>query len=228
MDRRKIAALLAAGILTLGVAGTALAGSGPSDPQGITPVEHPGNIQLPGDNSDHDKANCDIGDAVDIDGQGGDSDFTDDATTTNGVTVTIEYDATAKTLSFTAEGGVVTIAYVKGGDAYNEYDYPVAGVTTDGNLYAPDNDGGQPAGLSHVIFCTGEAAPSDQPTEQPTEQPSSGGGGETNVPTQPATDAVTNSGSSGPSEMGWLLVVTLGVIVASVFVLKPTRVIGRR
>ena len=229
MIRTKIAALLGAGLLTLGVVGAALAGTGPSDPQGVTPVEHAGNIQLPGSSNDGDKAACSIDDAVDIDGQGGEGDFTDDATTTNGVTVTVEYTAATKTLSFTAEGGLVTIAYVKGGDAYNEYDYAGDGVANDGNLYAPNNDGGQPAGLSHVIFCTGAAAATDTPvpaTDTPV--PSGGGGGETNIPSQPATDSTIGASSSGPTDAAWLVVVALGVLLASVLVLTPTRVKGRR
>lgn len=217
MKRTTFAALLGAGLLTLGVLGSALAGSGPSDPQTITPVVHAGNIQLPGSHNDGDKAACGIADAVDIDGQ--DKDFTGDATTTNGVKVTITYAASSKTLSFTAAGGLVTVAYVKGGDAYNQYSYPGAGVANDGNLYAPINNGGQAAGLSHAIFCTTVASASA--TVLPTWTPSSQVEGETSPP-QPPTDSLAGTAIAGPSDGAWL-VVALGVLLASVLVLTPKR-----
>ena len=47
--------------------------------------------------------------------------------------------------------------------------------------------------------------------------------------TQPPTDASFDStGSSGPSDSAWLLVVALGVLLASIVVLTPARVKGRR
>jgi hypothetical protein len=68
--------------------------------------------------------------------------------------------------------------------------------------------------LSHVCFGA--------------EQPSQGGGGDTNTPTQPSTDALGTSGQSGPSDSAWLLVVALGVLLASVVVLTPARSKTRR
>jgi hypothetical protein len=62
-------------------------------------------------------------------------------------------------------------------------------------------------------------------TEAPT--PSSGGGGVTNNPTEPPTDAGL-IGKSGPTDTAWLLVVALGVLLASVVVLTPARVRNRR
>lgn len=41
---------------------------------------------------------------------------------------------------------------VKGGNAYNVFHY-VPGVSSDINLYSPDNGSGEPAGVSHVTFC---------------------------------------------------------------------------
>ena len=80
-----------------------------------------------------------------------------DANTTTGsaagVTVSIVYDAGTKSLDFTATGGVVMHAFIKGGDAYNDYDYTPSGIAADDGLVAPDNASGGPAGLSHGIFC---------------------------------------------------------------------------
>jgi hypothetical protein len=255
-NRTKLGALLAAGLLTFGITATlALAATGPSD-QGVTPVLHDdANITIDG-GGQTDKANCDAADAVQLDAAGS-------ATTTNGVTVTMTYDSDSGAVGFTATGGVVTIAYIKGGNGYNEYNYVTAlgaGVASDGNLFAPDNASGGPAGLSHAIFCTGPApqptgspegsgagatdtpVPTESPsgsgagatdtpvpteTAAPTSTPAGTGLGETAGPTQPPTNGLAANGS-GPSDGAWLLVVGLGVLLASVVVLTPARAKSRR
>jgi uncharacterized repeat protein (TIGR01451 family) len=60
-------------------------------------------------------------------------------------------------------------------------------------------------------------------TAAPTASPGGGGAGAT----QPPTDTLGSSGS-GPSDSAWLLVVGLGVLLASVVVLTPARVKSRR
>jgi len=70
----------------------------------------------------------------------------------DGVTVTVTYNAAKNGLDFVVSGGVVNIAYVKGGNAYNEYNYPT-GVTGDTGLLSPDNASEGPAGISHSVFC---------------------------------------------------------------------------
>lgn len=211
--RSKLGALLGAGLLSFALFGVALAATGPSD-DGVTPTLHSGNITVDG-NGGSDQAACDAADAVEIDAAGS-------GTTDNGVTVTLTYDSTTKAVGFSATGGLVLIAYIKGGDAYNEYDYTDPGVASDGNLFAPDNASGGPAGLSHAVFCTAAA-------ETPTPTPGGGGGGESDQPTQPPTDtAFGTSGPSGPSDGAWLLVVALGVLLASVVVLTPARAKSRR
>ena len=56
--------------------------------------------------------------------------------------------------------------------------------------------------------------------------PGGGGGGDTD---QPPTDALAApSGTSGPSDGAWLLVVALGVLLASIVVLTPARAKSRR
>ena len=233
-NRTKLGALLAAGLLTFGVMiSAAFAAS-------VTPTFHDGNITAAGDGN-NDAAACALADTVELDAAGS-------GESTNGVTVTMTYDSTTKAVGFTATGGLVTIAYIKGGDGYNEYNYG-AGVASDSDLFAPNNGSDGPAGLSHAVFCTGPAeeatgtptgsgagdtdqpptlAPSDQPpTLAPTETPAGTGNGDTDQPTQPPTNGLASNGS-GPSDGAWLLVVGLGVLLASIVVLTPARVKTRR
>jgi hypothetical protein len=79
--------------------------------------------------------------------------------------------------------------------------------------------------ISH--YCPGESETAP-PTAAPTEVPSQGVGDETNQPSQPSTDSVFGTGSSGPSDTAWLLVVALGVLLASVVVLTPSRAKNKR
>jgi hypothetical protein len=79
--------------------------------------------------------------------------------------------------------------------------------------------------LSHVCFGAVVTAP---PTPVPTPTGGGGGGGESDVPTQPATDSIGSTGNSGPTDTAWLLVVGLGVLLASIVVLTPARAKSRR
>lgn len=63
--------------------------------------------------------------------------------------------------------------------------------------------------------------PSEQPSEQPSAEPSQGGGGASNIPTQAPTDTAV-IGNGGPNETAWFLVVTFGVLVGSLFILRPS------
>jgi hypothetical protein len=89
------------------------------------------------------------------------------------------------------------------------------------------------AGILTLSHCDGAAAPTETPaapTETPaapTATPDLGGGGDTLAPTQPPTDTL-GSNSTGPSDGAWLLVVALGVLLASVVVLTPARAKSRR
>jgi hypothetical protein len=214
---KKLAALLAAGALGLALAGTALAVTGAST-QGVTPTLHAdANITISG-GGNNDAAECDAADAIETGNTSG-SDTTD-----NGVTVTWTYDDATKAFSFTASGGLVTIAYIKGGNDYNEYNYVDAlghGVASDGNMFAPDNASEGPAGLSHAVFCTEEVEtpPSFEASEE----------AETDAPTEPPTDALGGTeGTSGPADGAWLLVVALGVLLGSIVVLTPARAKSQR
>jgi hypothetical protein len=212
--RKKLAALLGAGALVLGLAGVAFAGTGAST-QGVDPVSYDGNITNSGTYA---QTYCDAADGIDT------SDATSgDYQSANGVTVSVTFDGNTNTVSFTASGGLVTAAFIKGSDAYNEYDYIAAlghGVDSDGNLYAP-------GGMSHAVFCTG---PSSEESQPPTEEPSFNNTGEpaTDVPSEPNTATIGGAGTSGPSDSSWLLVAGLGVLLASVVVMTPARAKTRR
>ena len=52
--------------------------------------------------------------------------------------------------------------------------------------------------------------------------------GETDVPSEPNTATMPTSGNSGPSDSSWLLVAALGVLLASVVVMTPSRAKNRR
>ncbi|MBI2781954.1 MAG: hypothetical protein HYX55_09195 [Chloroflexi bacterium] len=218
---KKLAALFGAGALVFAMAGTVLAATPASD-QGVVPTTvDPGNITLDG-KGNNDSANCAVADGLET----GDSAGSDD--TDNGVHVAWTYDGTSKAFGFTATGGLVTIAYVKGGNGYNKYDYTGksgGGVASDGNMFAPDTNGdGKPQGLSHAVFCT---SPSEsEPTPTPTFGSSQAG--ETDQATEPNTAAIGGNGTSGPADSAWLLVVALGVLLASVVVLTPARAKSRR
>ena len=219
---KRLGAALSAGALVFAMAGTALA-TAASD-QGVTPTLHDAaNITLDG-NGNTDAADCSADDGIET-GDSGGSD-----SSVNGVTVTWTYDGGTKAFGFTATGGLVTKAYVKGGNGYNEYDYTSflgGGVADDGNMFAPDNGSDGPAGLSHAVFCT---AAGDQGSQPPSEGPSFSldTGGQTDSPSEPSTDGIGNAGTSSPADGAWLLVVALGVLLASVVVLTPARAKSRR
>ena len=214
----KLGALLGAAVLLFALAGMALAVV--SHPL-VTPTWHSGNITVSGSNgggdsdSHVDTLSC-SGDAAEFTGSGS-------QTTTGGVTITFSYNGTTKESSFTTDGGVALQVYIKGGNAYNEYDYdvdPYFGTTSDSGLVAPDNGSGKPAGLSHALFCVEpgeESAPPSFDLETL---------GETQHNTS-ADLAGSNTGSS-PSDASWLLVVAMGVLLASAVVLTPARLRNRK
>jgi hypothetical protein len=214
MKKSKLLALFGATVLMFGIAGTAFAATAASD-AGVVPTEHSGNIGLPGEGGfGENKTAADCADADGIKtGETGGS-----AETDNGVTVTWTYDGDTKEVGFSAEGGLVTHAYIKGGNGYNDYDYTGeagGGIASDGGLFAPDNGSGGPAGLSHAIFCT--AAGDEEPSEAPSFEQSQEG------VTECPCDTELGSKTSAPADGAWMLVVALGVLLASIVVLTPAR-----
>ncbi|HXG25901.1 MAG TPA: hypothetical protein VNL94_03495 [Candidatus Binatia bacterium] len=226
MKRNKLWLLLTAFAMAFLVVGTVLAATPASD-QGVVPTTHDGNITLEG-GGNSDAADCDAADGIETGDTGGSE------TTDNGVTVEWTYDDTTKEFGFTATGGVVLKAYIKGGNGYNEYDYTgMGGVTSDGGMFAPDtNNDGVPQGLSHAVFCTGEgeeetSEPSFEASEEAeTDEPSFEGSVE--ELTEPPTDTLPGNATATPADSAWLLVVALGVLLASIVVLTPARAKSRR
>ena len=82
-----------------------------------------------------------------------------------GVTVDVTYHQN-NSLDFTATGGLVYVAYVKGGDNYNTYDYRPGGVASDTNLVSPDNGGGQVPAVSHSVYCVKETTETTTTTSE--------------------------------------------------------------
>jgi len=194
MKRTKLAALLGAGLLTLGVAGTTLA---------VTYATVTGHAAFSAESNDASfwGDNCSK-----LDDPGGGS---------------------LDSYELTQDYAKVIVKAGSGTYANTIFDNPTSGQTvwadTNGNnTFDPGGADGDKT-ISHIIFCGGTSESS-----APSEQPSQGGGGDTNQPTQPSTDALGTSGQSGPSDTAWLLVVALGVLLASVVVLTPARSKTRR
>ncbi len=99
-------------------------------------------------------------------------------------------------------------------DVSSGYDYPGKNLAT---LF--DGVTGQSILDNGCASVRDSTPPSTPPSEAPSASPV--------VTGQPATDAL-GTGSSGPSQTAWLLVVALGVILASVVILTPARVKNRR
>ena len=100
----------------------------------------------------------------------------------------------------------------------------VVGATTD-----VDDTNEQVDGLKISHICFGDA-PGDEETDEPEETPefSADEGGETDAPSEPNTATIGGNGTSGPADGAWLLVVALGVLLASVVVMTPARAKSRR
>jgi hypothetical protein len=207
----KLGALLGAAVLLFALGGGVFAAS-------VTPTTVYGhNITLDG-NGNSDSAGCE--DGIELDAAGSD-------TTPGGVTVTMFYNSTTKEVSFTADGGVVLKAFIKGGDAYNIYDYSPDGVTSDNGLVAPKTGPthtGPRAGLSHAVFCTEMGEQTAPPSFEPSFNQSFEGETQCNCD----ADLVGTADSSSPSDASWLLVVAMGVLLASAVVLTPARIRNRK
>ena len=90
----------------------------------------------------------------------------------------------------------------------------------EGGTQPSDSPSGSGAGATDTPAPSDTAAPTDTPV------PSGGGAGDTESPTQPPSNGLASNGS-GPSDGAWLLVVGLGVLLASVVVLTPARAKSR-
>lgn len=104
-----------------------------------------------------------------------------------------------------------------------------------------EHDEGDSGGISHIIVCApGDEptatpfqsveqetdAPTDtpEPTDVPEDTPFQSVGGDTDEPSEPDTATIGgDKGVGNPADGAWLLVVALGVLLASVVVLTPAR-----
>jgi hypothetical protein len=145
----RLGALGSAMVLTLGVAGAISAAS-------VAPILHVGNAT---------EADCPAG-TTGIKINGGDP-----SGSAGGITVNVTYNAD-DSIDFAATGGLVAVAFVKGGNDANRYNYSPA-VASDTNLISPDNNGGQTPTVSHTVFCVVAAPPPSSPPSAPPSAPPS-------------------------------------------------------
>jgi hypothetical protein len=119
------------------------------------------------------------------------------------------------------------------GNQGSQLDWDVS-VTDDGDgsvkvVNATTSADGGELKISHI--CAGEQTTETEPpaTDEPTEEPSfeATEEGATDAPTEPNTATIGGNGTSGPADGAWLLVVALGVLLASVVVMTPARAKNR-
>jgi hypothetical protein len=197
--RRQLAALLGAGLLTFAVAGVALASTNLLDGQ--------------------------VGVALSTIALGDDcaTEFPDLAAGEVGVhfqlTKSADADGDLSAVFSTDTLDVATASASHANPGQGTWELQWDGVITgDGDTTitsATTSATGDNLTLSHVCFGAEIATPT----------PGGGGGGETD---QPPTDTLPANGTSGPSDGAWLLVVALGVLLASIVVLTPARAKSRR
>jgi hypothetical protein len=204
MKRTKIAALLGAGLLTFGITGVAFASTDLQQNQaGITLSEKDATGT----------ADCD---GIDVPDGGAALHFV--LTGSSDSDGSLDVDLSNPDVNPHADN------VTKANNGTLQWWVTAEGATGDTVLEgATTSATGDNLVLSHVCF---GAAITAAPT--PTEVPSQGQANDTNAPSQPSTDSVVGTGNSGPSDTAWLLVVALGVILASVVVLTPARSKTRR
>ncbi len=223
MKLRRFSAIAGAVALTIGAVGATSAAS-------VTPTFHEGNITASGTYA----ADCPDGsEALEIAGGALSG-------TLGGVTVNVTYHAD-NSIDFSATGGTVAVAFVKGGEAYNEYAYSPS-VTSDTDLESPLNGGLNVPVVSHTVFCvevdeqktdppteepTEEPStpPTEEPTEEPTTTPTGGVEAETDVPgdpTAPPTD-VAGGTTNGSTDLLPILFLVFGAIGLGAVALTPAR-----
>lgn len=260
--RSRVWAILAAGILTLGVAGLALAIELKEPHQGITVSwDSEGNPVIDdGDANFTDSTDCpwvpgegevifhfvQSGDDTDVNGTDVndnliDVDFEDEADANDVPADTIQNDKNVDWfVGVTASDGEVTLvtanSNVEGGDL--RVSHICIGDAPDEEESAPPSFEQSQVGETDAPSDVPSDTPSDVPSEAPSFEQSQAGEtdipsnppsfeqsqlGETDAPTEPNTAAVGGNGTSAPASGAWLLVVALGVLLASIVVLSPAR-----
>ncbi|HUQ44625.1 MAG TPA: hypothetical protein VM451_09500 [Candidatus Limnocylindria bacterium] len=227
MKRNKIWAILGAAVLTVGVAGIAFANT--------LSVDKPN------------MAGSTLGDLVADQGVVEDcSDFVDGLEVGEGE-VGIHFilttpEAESGNISGSVDGtpfGPVANTVHGGGNGAMHFYVVVAGDADSVIDDATTDINGGILTISHVCFGAPEATPTfeqseegetDAPSVPVTDAPSfeQSQEGDTDAPSEPSTDALGTNGTSAPADGAWLLVVALGVLLASIVVLTPARAKGKR
>jgi hypothetical protein len=249
--RSRLGALIGASVLTLGVVTIALAIELKSEHRGITiSWDSEGNAVVEGEdidtNKDADCANEDLdpgevlfhfvqsGTDV-VAGAAGtnllDVDFTDepdandvpeDSIQGNGTNVDwfVSVDAsdgevTLVTANSNVSGGELRISHICTGDAPETETAPPS---------FEQSQGGETDEPSEPVITDEPSEPviTDEPSFEQTQ------GGQTDEPSEPDTATIGGKDVGSPADSAWLLVVALGVLLASIVVLTPARAKSRR
>ena len=245
--RSRVWAILGAGVLTLGVVSLALAVELKTPHQGITVSwDSEGTPVIEGDESFSDSTDCPWvpgeGEVIFhfVQSGGGQNPTTpnDGGTSANTVDVDFEDEAdvndaeaddvkdnnvdwyvgviaadgevTLVTANSNVNGGELRVSHICVGDAPGEEETPPPSVP--GETDTPSNP---------PSFEQSQAGETDIPSNPPSFEQSQMG--ETDAPTEPNTAMVGGNGTSAPAGGAWLLVVALGVLLASIVVLSPAR-----
>jgi hypothetical protein len=220
MKRSRILALLGAAVLTVGTVGLAFANTLSSDKPNMAGSSFNDLISEEGVNED-----CsDFGDSVG-EGQVGIHFIltppVSGAGSISGTVDSVAFGPVNGGYNGGSENGAMHFYVVVNGTGASVLDDAVT-TNTGGNLT-----------VSHLCF--GETEESDAPSfeasdEGETDTPSfeASEEGDTDEPSEPQTDAFGANGTASPADGAWLLVVALGVLLASVVVLTPARAKSRR
>ncbi len=127
-------------------------------------------------------------------------DGNDSSGSAGGVTVDVTYNGD-NSLDFEATGGLVYVAFVKGGNNYNEYDYRPDGVASDTDLVSPLNGGGQVPAVSHSVFCVKKTTTTTT-TTQTTSTTETTSSTESSVTTSTTTTGTESSVSTSTTTTG--------------------------
>jgi len=220
MKRSRILALLAAGVLTVGSVGLALANTLSED--------HLNQVETS------------LDDLISVEGVDEDcTDFADLGIEPGAGEIGLHFiltqpEAESGTISGSVDGTAFgPISNTEHGNANVLHFYVV--VAGDGDSVVNDAEtsvNGDQLTLSHICF--GEEEESTPPSEEASTPASEGPSfeasqeGDTDAPSEPQTDALGTNGIASPADGAWLLVVALGVLLASIVVLTPARAKSRR
>jgi len=201
---KKLTALLGAGALVFAMAGTALGGA-------VEYATVSGHAASTSDNNSPDfwgedctkldKGEGDLGDGVD------------------NYVLSSDYEKVIVKAGATNQGDP---------NALTIFDNPTAGQTvwadTNGdNVYNPGGQDGD-KNISHIIFCNpSETTTTTTTTTETTDTFTSDTGGETDAPSEPNTATIGGTNTGAPADGAWLLVIALGVLLASIVVLTPAK-----